>query len=716
VPRLSDPDERLTIEEPALDRGSALTQAVADTVPAPATALGSRSGWKRASQRQHWAALIVAAGGVALTLGACALAQRREAERNQHQFDRRASVLAGAIARSFQMTREVVLSLPALFEASSTVEHQEFSAFVKPALTRHRSLAALEWAPLVRDADRAAFEAKVQRDGFPGFEIREPVAGKMVRSGRRDEYLPLTYLEPPVEAVRGLEVLFEPTRNVEIRAAIDQGTLHVSHRFRLVEDPEGVQSVAVYAPGYDPNRPRGTAAERRAALRGLGIALFRLRPLIDAALATQMREGVALALLDPSAPKDLRILYETEPGTVASADRAGMTHRETFDFGNRRYTVLSVARHATTWSQWLVLAVGLALTLVTTSGYLTFATIRRLRKKVEESVNLGQYTLEEKIGEGGMGVVYRATHAMLRRPAAIKLLLKQSASENDFARFEREVQLTSRLAHPNTISIFDYGRTADGVFYYVMEFLDGMDLERLVREDGPLEPGRAIHVLAQVCGALAEAHLMGLIHRDIKPANIVLTERRDEPDVVKVVDFGLVKTLEPTQSQIGITRVNTITGTPLYLAPEAISSPSTVDGRADLYALGAVAHFVLSGGHVFEGKTVVEVLTKHLLEPPPPLSACMSRPISPDLEALVLACLAKERDARPASAAALRTALLACNDARSYDLAATRLWWQQRGATLRTSARLGLGSAAPATTMAIDLHGRPLRQPNRSAS
>jgi eukaryotic-like serine/threonine-protein kinase len=196
-----------------------------------------------------------------------------------------------------------------------------------------------------------------------------------------------------------------------------------------------------------------------------------------------------------------------------------------------------------------------------------------LRERIREAGKLGQYTLEEKIGEGGMGVVYRATHAMLRRPAAIKLLLSERAGEKDLARFEREVQLTSRLLHPNTISIFDYGRTADGTFYYVMEFLDGFDLEWLVDAEGPLEPARVIRILSQASGALIEAHGLGLIHRDIKPANIVLTERTDEADVVKVVDFGLVKSLSTAADDPAMTKADAITGTPLYLAPESIAAP-----------------------------------------------------------------------------------------------------------------------------------------------
>ena len=333
-------------------------------------------------------------------------------------------------------------------------------------------------------------------------------------------------------------------------------------------------------------------------------------------------------------------------------------------------------------------------------------TLFGLRQKVLEVMQLGQYTLEEKIGEGGMGVVYRATHSMLRRPAAIKLLLPDRAQPKDLARFEREVQQTSRLAHPNTISIFDYGRSADGVFYYVMEYLDGFDLEKLVDSDGPLPPGRAIHLLQQASGALAEAHALGLIHRDIKPANIVLTERADESDVVKVLDFGLVKSLDRAKDEAAVTNVNTITGTPMYLAPEAITSPDAIDARSDLYALGAVGYYLLTGQHVFDGATIVEVCSKHLLETPIAPSQRLGRPLPRDVEALTLACLAKRREDRPASAQAMRASLLACADATPYDVEAGRAWWRKRGAVLRARA-----TSAPSEgheTMAIDLRGRDL--------
>ena len=340
-----------------------------------------------------------------------------------------------------------------------------------------------------------------------------------------------------------------------------------------------------------------------------------------------------------------------------------------------------------------------------------------LRAEVREARRFGQYVLERKIGEGAMGVVYRATHAMLRRPAAIKLLLKERASEADLARFEREVQLTSRLVHPNTISIFDYGRTADGVFYYVMEYLDGLDLQSLVDRYGPIEPARAIHILAQISGALAEAHALGLIHRDIKPANIVLTDRADEPDVVKVVDFGLVKNFGGNLAESAAT--DAITGTPLYMAPEAITQPDTIDGRSDLYALGAVAYFLLTGQHVFEAATVFEVCSKHMLETPLPPSRRLGKPLPADLEAIVLACLAKDRKDRPASAAMLRMCFLACADAAHYDQQAAREWWRVHRASPLTRASRIDGDSRPAT-MAIDLGagapGPPVERRSHSTS
>jgi serine/threonine-protein kinase len=300
-----------------------------------------------------------------------------------------------------------------------------------------------------------------------------------------------------------------------------------------------------------------------------------------------------------------------------------------------------------------------------------------LRAEVSKIRHLGQYTLEEKIGEGGMGVVYRARHALLRRPTAIKLLAPERAGTDNIHRFEREVQLTAGLSHPSTVAVFDYGRTAEGVFYYAMEFLDGTNLEQLVRTDGPQPPARVVHILQQVAGALAEAHDVGLVHRDVKPANIILCERGGMPDVAKVVDFGLVKRFEVNadEATVAVTAAHTLMGTPLYMAPEAITGDSQVDARSDLYALGAVGYFLLTGTPVFQAKTIVEVCAHHLHTDPEPPSLRGGQVLPPALEHVILQCLAKAPHDRPRDARSLLRALEACSHDSPWSPDEAERWW-----------------------------------------
>lgn len=277
-----------------------------------------------------------------------------------------------------------------------------------------------------------------------------------------------------------------------------------------------------------------------------------------------------------------------------------------------------------------------------------------LRVQVAEARQLGQYVLDELIGEGGMGVVYKARHALLRRPTAIKLISPDRTSPQALKRFEREVQITAMLTHPNTVNIYDYGRTADGTLYYAMELLDGINLEQLVEWFGPQAPERVVHILHQIAGSLSEAHAAGLVHRDVKPANVILCHRGGQSEVVKVVDFGLVKDvtvngeIDPT-----LTNTNTIIGTPLYLAPEAILSPDSIDARSDLYALGAVGYFLLTGQPVFTAASMVEICMQHCYTEPVPPSVRSGTSLPPALEALVLHCLRKKPADRPQSADAL---------------------------------------------------------------
>jgi eukaryotic-like serine/threonine-protein kinase len=296
-----------------------------------------------------------------------------------------------------------------------------------------------------------------------------------------------------------------------------------------------------------------------------------------------------------------------------------------------------------------------------------------LRRQVTEALQLGQYMIDHKIGEGGNGAVYRAHHALLRRPTAVKVILPQRTDGDTIDRFEREVQLMSRLTHPNTVAVFDYGRSPDGRFYYAMEYLDGIDLENLVERYGRQPADRVVAILLQVCGALREAHGRGLIHRDIKPANIILCQRGAMPDVAKVVDFGLVKEIAVKDGG----RTRGIMGTPAYIAPESVTDPDQVSPASDLYALGAVAYFLVTGKRVFEGKTSVDVCVQHVTATPVPPSQVVDTHLPRGLEELILRCLAKQPKDRPASAAELAALLRAIPPSENWSEEDANRWWTE---------------------------------------
>ena len=310
-----------------------------------------------------------------------------------------------------------------------------------------------------------------------------------------------------------------------------------------------------------------------------------------------------------------------------------------------------------------------------------------LRRDIREARRLGQYTLEEKLGEGGMGMVYRARHAMLRRPTAIKLLLPERVGTASLARFEREVQLTAELTHPNTIRIHDYGRTSDGTLYYVMELLKGADLARIVATSGPQPPARVVHVLVQVAGALREAHELGLVHRDIKPSNIMLCDQGGVPDLAKVLDFGLVL---PTASALAphLSEDGQILGTPRFMSPEQAMGGRQLDERSDIYSLGAVAYYLLTGRPPFDMGDGLGVMIAHVHDPVVPPSLVQAG-IPADLEAVVLRCLAKEPADRYPDAESLEQALGQCACSGDWDQRRASRWVAEEDSRSRERASAG---------------------------
>lgn len=300
-------------------------------------------------------------------------------------------------------------------------------------------------------------------------------------------------------------------------------------------------------------------------------------------------------------------------------------------------------------------------------GFTAFAVFGAYRLEVasniaRDALKLGQYVLVEKLGAGGMGEVHRAEHRLLRRPCAVKLIRPEHAGDPEaLRRFEREVQATAALTHPNTVAIYDYGISDDGTFYYVMEYLPGSTLEEVVAQDGPMEPTRAVHVLRQIAGALQEAHEAGMTHRDIKPGNVMLTTRGGRRDVAKLLDFGLV-TAQATGAtgaagQSDVTLAGMVVGTPAYMSPEQCAGDTQPGPASDIYSLGALGFFLLTGRSPFEGRAALQMMIAHLHEPPPSATA-LQPAVSPALDRVLQRCLAKQPADRFATATDFDEALV----------------------------------------------------------
>ena len=332
------------------------------------------------------------------------------------------------------------------------------------------------------------------------------------------------------------------------------------------------------------------------------------------------------------------------------------------------------------------------LTLMTLLGISTMGLVllaggyRRLTNRVGIAQpivqRLGRYERGELLGRGGMGSVYRGTHELLRRPVAIKVLggddlHGENLSSQAIARFEREVQLTASLRHPNTIEVYDYGRTDDGTFFYVMEYVDGITLQHLVDKYGAQSPARVIHLMLQIGGSLGEAHRQDLIHRDVKPANVLLFSEIGLPDWIKVLDFGLIKSIASAPTDVTLTQTDTITGTPMYMSPECVRDAAVANEQSDLYSLGAVGYALLTGKPIFEGSGSVDICMKQLSEVPVRPSERLGTPLPEDLQNVLMSCLRKDPTERPRNMEDLASALRSCDDAGQWNEVDTIEWWEQ---------------------------------------
>jgi len=305
-----------------------------------------------------------------------------------------------------------------------------------------------------------------------------------------------------------------------------------------------------------------------------------------------------------------------------------------------------------------------------------------MRVRLERAERLGSYEIEGEIGKGGMGRVFKTTHAIIRRPTAVKVLRVDSGDRDLLTRFEREVRLSATLSHPNSITIYDYGRMDEWTLYYAMELLDGKDLRELVRRYGPMPPNRVLYLLEQICGSLAEAHDRGIIHRDLKPPNIFLAKLGGMFDFVKVLDFGLAKQLDEEgvdqvdEDSLNLTQIGMLIGTPLYISPEGAKRKGKLDARSDIYCLGCVVFWMLTGRAPFIADSAPEALAAHIKTPPPVPSDCSEFDIPQELDDFVLKCLAKSPDDRYQTIAEVQSALRSVPIEEEWTIEQARDWWE----------------------------------------
>lgn len=597
--------------------------------------------------------------------------EEREAKAQRDLFLVRAGELMTRVRRGLDSPLEVARSTATFVEASDTVTAESFARFAAPSLARYRMISSLQWAPVVLQQDRALFEKVGEGATATLREIVVPDGSGWSPAPKASMHLPVAYALPVGSQQVGFDLSADPDRRSRLEQAAASAVPLASGRTRMLTESDGTWSVTIYQAAFEP--PDSAAEGARGPLKGVVVATVRLRDLTEQILRAFNLGGMTIAIYD--ATEDQRsLLFSSSPEHLAQV--LSTTHVENvIDFGQRRWSVeiAPKLRPPRAWYESVDLLAGLATTLLVTFLALGMGVLIYLLREADEARRLGKYTLMGVIGRGGMGVVYRARHALLRRETAVKVLKPENDDKEALARFEREVNLTSRLTHPNTVAIYDYGRTRSGEFYYVMELIHGLSLEAVVRLHGPQPPARVLHVLRQVAGSLWEAHLAGLVHRDVKPENIMLSCRGQIADFAKVLDFGL--SMDNRTSDPRITQGDVVVGTPLYMSPEQLRR-QTLDGRADIYSLGAVGYFLLTGTDVFSGSSAFDIGMKHLEEFPESPSQRLGYPVPWPLEQLIMRCLSKDPDERFGDSGELLRALEMLSLADPWSPAEAMEWWE----------------------------------------
>ncbi len=617
--------------------------------------------------------MALALAGVTATVLVAGVVTDRARTAQRLARERAAAEVSFAVTERVSLPAEALQTLGAVIAHSPTIDRATFESVAASVHRRTPRVYALEWAPMVADAQRPAVEARARAEGRPSFAILEPAASGLVPAAARPRYLPVLYAFPDNAGV-GFDVLSRAEAKAVFDLACSSGRGVFSPRYRLIEDSEDIASVILYEPVWHGGRVPDDAAARCRDIAGVVILIFRVGDMVRDAIARSDGRAFDVILHDVTGGIEV-LLFEIRAGAAARAALASH-HDAPLELHGRTWR-LRVGEVTAPPSPLLPLAIGGALTVLAVSLGGAAAWLLLHRRRLRSMSRLGQYRVDREIGRGAMGVVYQAQHLLLQRPAALKLLAPDLVDAASRARFEREVRLAAKLQHPSVVQVYDFGVTAEGLFFYAMELLDGLTVRDLIANHAPLPPARAADIVRQVAQALREAHGKRIIHRDLAPANLMLTVRGETYDVVKVLDFGLVKrirTLAGDEDQRGpATAEGIVIGSPGFIAPEVLRG-KVADERVDIYALGAVWYGLLAGRLPYSGATAAATIQSQLRAMPVPLNKLVPE-LPPPLIELVTDCMQPDPRLRLRSMSELLQRLDALG-LPPWPQEQARVWWR----------------------------------------
>ncbi len=625
-------------------------------------------------RRWWWLPCAAIAIGAALTALVAREVGRRDQLARRAALDDARPRVGFAVRDRIRLPAEALHTVGAFLAHAPTVERATFDAVAADVLARLPPVYALEWAPMVTADQRAAVEAQAGRDLRPDWRVREPGPDGLVTATVRARYLPILFSYPTNDAW-GFDVLSRPESQRTSATACQRGETTASPRYRLIEDAEDRASIIIYQPVWRGGQIPTTA--RCESMHGLAVLIFRVSDVLAEVVVRAERDRLDVVVDDVTTAGAAERLFESRPGAAARAAR--VDHVDTpLPLYGRTWRV-RLASTAPAASRVPAIAIGAALTAIATGLLVVIAWLFTHRRRLTAMSRLGQYQVERELGRGAMGVVYRARHRLLGRPAALKLLAPDLVDAASRARFEREVRLAAQLQHPGIVTVYDFGVTAEGLFFYAMELLDGITVRDLIQDAAEVPVARSIHIVRQVAAALSEAHRNRIVHRDLAPANLMITVRADTYDVVKVLDFGLVKRIravasddvrDSAESDPGV-----VIGSPGFIAPEVLRGRDA-DERVDVYALGAVWYALLTGLTPFSGSTPAAIMRAQLRGAP--VSLRKLRPTLPAaIEELIMDCMQPDPRLRVRSMADLLLRLDTL-DVPAWTQDDARAWWAAR--------------------------------------